>query len=356
MGNGAPDDLGELHGDGVAELAHGFRPASEEDVVVGEGLDAGAFADGEVAHRAVGEEDHVFAAGDAVGSGFQGFCRAIQGAAGVAGVGFRSVLEDVVVPLFRESFAWLREVADRFLEGEPWEKFLAGFADGGGVEIGVGSFRERPFRRQVGAEADEENPVALLGDSVVRRVRLVDVDAVTEAFHRLADPFLVPLEAGEVLIPAHVLRDRELGELHLQADVFHVVGKGGTQQAAHVLEDERPWLRLGHRPDRLREHVPHIVHSRRLASHGKRLARGATCHQINPAILPEIHIPHIRPGNLAIRQRFVPHLLVVAERLDGGGVPFVERPVMKARRVESQRQAARTGEEFDGFELFHLFI
>lgn len=291
-----------------------------------------------------------------MGSGFQGFCGAIQGAAGVAGVRFRSVLEDVVVPLLGGAFARLGEIADRFLEGEPWEKFLAGFADGGGVEIGVGGFRERPFRRQVGAEADEENSVAMLGHSVIRRVRLVDVDAVAEAIHRLADPFLVPLEAGEVLIPAHVLRDRELGELHLQADVFHVVGKGGAQQAAHVLEDECPWLRLSHRPDRLREHVPHIVHSRRLASHGKRLARRAARHQIDPAIFPEIHIPDIRPGNLAIRQRFVPHLLVVAERLDGRGVPLVERPVMKARRVKAKRQATSAGEEFDGFELFHGFF
>ncbi len=208
----------------------------------------------------------------------------------------------------------------------------------------------------VGAEADEEDPVPVLRHSVIRRVRLVDVDAVAEAIHRLADPFLVPLEAGEVLIPAHVLRDRELGELHLQADVFHVVGKRGTKQAADVLENEGARLNLGHRADRLREHVPHVVHSRRLASHGKRLARRAARHEIDPTIFPEIHIPDIRPGNLAIYQRFVPHLLVVAERLDGGGVPLVERPVMKARRVEPQRQAARTGEEFDGFKLLHGFF
>ncbi len=140
--DGAPHDLGEFHGDGVAELAHGFRPASEEDVVVGEGLHPGAFPDGEVTHGAVGEEDHVLASGNSVGTGFQGFRGAIQRAAGVAGVGFRSGLEDVVVPFPGRAGAWLREIADRFLEGEPWEKFLAGFADGGGVEIRVGGFRE----------------------------------------------------------------------------------------------------------------------------------------------------------------------------------------------------------------------
>lgn len=181
----------------------------------------------------------------------------------------------------------------------------------------------------------------MLGHPIIRRIRLVEVDAVTKPRNDLSGPLLVPLQAGEILIPAHVLRDRKLGKLHLQANVLHIVRKRRTQQTAHIFENERTWLNLGNRPDRLRKHIPRIVHARRFTTHGERLTWWAARDKIDTAILPEIDIPHVGPRDIAACERFMTHFLIVTKRLNRGSVPFIKGAMLETRRVKPKRQSSR---------------
>ena len=80
------DDTCQFHWHGVAELAHGFRPCPLKLELVGEGLQAGAFAHGEIPYRTVQAGKHVFPAGYTVNTRFQGLGGLVERAAGMAGV------------------------------------------------------------------------------------------------------------------------------------------------------------------------------------------------------------------------------------------------------------------------------
>ena len=90
------DHFAESDGDGVPELAHRLTPGTVQFIVVGEGLEAGALADGEVANRSVhvsapcsrhlGRRDRRLSMPS----------QAFQRASGVPGVRPRSRLKDMV--------------------------------------------------------------------------------------------------------------------------------------------------------------------------------------------------------------------------------------------------------------------
>jgi hypothetical protein len=65
------DDAGEMNRDGVAKLAHRLRPRTMKQKIVREGLQAGALAHTEITDATVRQEQHVFAAGDAMNASLE---------------------------------------------------------------------------------------------------------------------------------------------------------------------------------------------------------------------------------------------------------------------------------------------
>lgn len=100
-------------------------------------MDAGALADGEVADGAVGEADHVFAAGDTVVACFEGLGGAVERAAGVAGVDFGPGLEVVIVPAPGVPRLRVGEVRDGILKRDPRQEALV-FRGFRGLGRGIG--------------------------------------------------------------------------------------------------------------------------------------------------------------------------------------------------------------------------
>jgi len=188
----------------------------------------------------------------------------------------------------------------------------------------VGGLREGPFGLDIGAEADEEDAVTLLGDSVVGGVCLVDVDAVAEIRTPCPAALFMALEASEVLIPTDVFGDWESGELHLEPDEFDVVGEGGTKKASNVFEDEGSWFDFGDGANGLREHVTDVVHASSFAAHREGLARRAASDKVNSAVLGEIDLANVGAGNLATFEGFVLLGLVESECFNCRMIPLVK--------------------------------
>ena len=211
----------------------------------------------------------------------------------------------------------------------------------------VGGLGEGPVTLDVGAEADEEDTVALLGDSVVGGVGLLDMDAVAEFVRRGLVAFFVSLEAGEVFVPALVLGNGEGGELHLDADELDVVGKGRAEEAANILEDEGAGLDFGDGTDCLWKHVASVVHASCFAAHGEGLARRATCDEVHSLVLCEIDFTHISAVDGAAFESFVFEALIELKGLDCGAIPLVDGLVPKACRMKTKGKSTSSGEEFD---------
>lgn len=219
----------------------------------------------------------------------------------------------------------------------------------------MGTGWEGPISDGVPAETDEEDAVALLRDAVVGGVGLVDVNPVAEPGIAAAGPLLVALKPLQVLLPGNVARGGELGELHLEFDILDVVGEGGPQKSADVLENESSGSDLGNGPDGLGKHVAGVVHASRLAAHGEGLAGWAARHEIDPSVTPEIDLPHVSAVDGAASEGWVTHPLVVKQGFHRRRIPFVKRLVTEASGMEPEREPTSSREKFDGLELLHGF-
>lgn len=184
--------------------------------------------------------------------------------------------------------------------------------------------------------------MALLRDTEVSSIDLVLIDSIAKAFDVFADSLFVALQAGEILIPANVIGSGELGEFHLQADVFYVVGKSRAKKTSHILEKKGSGLSLCNSADRLREHVTRVFHSSGFSTHGERLAGRTSRHKIDALEAFEIDIPHVRAVNFATLQGMIPDLLIVNERFNGSRIPLVERQMLESRLVKPKRESAST--------------
>lgn len=84
------DHLGQSNRHGISQLPHILRPATAEEIVVGEGLQSGAFTDGEVANPPVRVCQHVFSTWNSVVSRLQRLGGLVQGTARMPRVNTRS--------------------------------------------------------------------------------------------------------------------------------------------------------------------------------------------------------------------------------------------------------------------------
>jgi len=117
----APEDfLSEHHGDSVPQLSHVLAPASFENISIWKCLQAARFTDGEISDPAVRIKKHIFPAGNPVVARLQSFGGRVQRAAGVAGVGTRTRLENMILKLdARRIPARLSEIGDSVSDRSP---------------------------------------------------------------------------------------------------------------------------------------------------------------------------------------------------------------------------------------------
>ena len=87
--------------------------------IIGKCLDSFRFAHREVSDAAIRVADHVFSAGYAMASRLDGFCGPINIAAGVAGIGARAVMEDVIG--YAVIALRIRYAMQRIPDSAPWQ-------------------------------------------------------------------------------------------------------------------------------------------------------------------------------------------------------------------------------------------
>ena len=146
---------------------------------------------------------------------------------------------------------------------------------------GVRRLREVPFRVEVMPEPNDEDAFARLRHPVVGRVEKAADDLVMKPFATSASVYV--LQSTQVILPSVARAPGNLGMLEPQLNVGQVVPEGLAGQPLDVLEQERCWLSLANGADELWNHVPPVVHPSVLSAYAKRLARGATRHQLDRA-------------------------------------------------------------------------
>jgi hypothetical protein len=122
-----------------------------------------------------------------------------------------------------------------------------------------------PFDPGVGAEADEEDALAPLGNAIVGGIQHPHHHAIVQAF--LGPLGVVVFEAREVEQPFLVLLRDEIRIGQPQPDVLEIVHETAASESLHVLEDEGPRPKLAHGADRLREHISAIKEGAVASSH-----------------------------------------------------------------------------------------
>ena len=200
----APYRFPQQYRNRIPYLAHRFAPCAFDDEVVGEGLDSFCLAHRKIADAAVRVADHVFSAGNAVTARLDGFCWPVDVAAGVAGVGARAVVEDVIVNAVLG--LWIGDALQRVPDSAPRQLLRLEHAvpvlQAGNLFLQKLAYRcalrfrhmmtfpifarnvhlpkqpvfgmrfcgERPVHAQIGSRAHDHNPFPRLRDTVVCRV------------------------------------------------------------------------------------------------------------------------------------------------------------------------------------------
>ena len=348
-----------------------------ENIVVGEGLQPGAFTRGEVAERSIRPGQHVLAAGHPVHAGLERLGRLVERASGVAGVGSRARLKPVIGEgrrLFGREFR-VGQVADGVAHGAPrqrWRRLAEPFAKGRharrraalarGDAVAVpivapwplregqrldrmGRRGKLPLDAEIGAEADEKHPLALLRHAIIRRVENLRRQHVV--FGRVTG--VPPLQAGEVIAPVLVGAALHAWMLQLQMDVVAIGREARAHQPLDVLEDEGARHRFPDDAHRLRPHIAIVEEGAVLAAQREGLAGRAARHEVDRASMvgegqgPDIALDGRRP----MRQRACLAGAVLADRVATPAVPFDDRRWLEARPAHAHGEAAGAGEKFD---------
>ena len=112
--------------------------------------------------------------------------------------------------------------------------------------------REAPPYPKVGAEADDEHPLAALRHAVVRRVQHLSHDVVFGAAMACRVMFLKPTT---MLAPHLAGAPTEAGIHELQADIFEIGSERLAFEPLDVLENERLRAQLAHSAHGFGKHV-----------------------------------------------------------------------------------------------------
>jgi len=376
-------------GYGVTQLPHVFRPGPVKHVSVGERLETAGFPNSEITYATIRIAQHVFSSGNSVVASLERFSGKVQGTAGVARIGTRASLKDVVwngcAPCVPSRFA---KIAYRVSNGAPWLSLAFAkepqsiFAlsrkfpcrrgprtPGYGVpvpiffayELGnkksvprVCWIRKRPCLFQIGPNTNDKNSFSTLGNAVVGRIEKPKRDFILQIRNLALG--VNSLKATKMTNPLLVVSFRDGGIRQLQNDIIEVFRERLTSEALYVLENECLRTRFTNDPNRFGKKVSIVGRTAVFAANRKGLARGSAGYDIN-ATVPFSEIDRV---NIGFDQRPIhnggkPAALVRAYGVARVRIQFHHGLVLESQIAGAQCQSAGPGEKFDAFHVCSPF-
>jgi hypothetical protein len=202
---------------------------------------------------------------------------------------------------------------------------------------------------------NDEYTLACLRHAKVSGIQQAKHDVIPEIIitSRRMDIFKPP----KMVFPCFVMPPDDSRMCQLENHIREVRPEHWPQESLDVLEDERGRVKLPHGTDKLRDHVPRVIHSARLAANAEGLARRATGHEIHVTKLREIDLADIAPENSPMINSW--HRIVCGirrERLTCRLIPLNERLVPETRQMGAKSQAAGPSKQLNRLESGSLNV
>ena len=137
---------------------------------------------------------------------------------------------------------------------------------------------EGPLHVEIRAEANDENPMTILGHAILSCIEEPVDNAIAQtAFFPSS---VHALETRKMLVPIFCVSTNHIWVGELEDDIVEVAGKALPHETFHVLEDEATRTKFPHGTNSFGKHVSLVFEGTMLSPQRKWLARGPTCHQI----------------------------------------------------------------------------